>query len=75
MTLAPSSSDNHVVLVEEENRDSYDEEAPLLSIAECRICQEEDSVVALETPCSCNGSLKVIFINDLMFIFVFVYLI
>ncbi|KAI7726766.1 hypothetical protein M8C21_028279 [Ambrosia artemisiifolia] len=39
-------------------RSSSDEKGPLLSVAECRICQEEDSVDALETPCACNGSLK-----------------
>ncbi|XP_076885311.1 uncharacterized protein LOC143534789 [Bidens hawaiensis] len=40
--------------------DVDDEEEPLLLLttAECRICQEEDSVDALETPCACNGSLK-----------------
>ncbi|KAK7362697.1 hypothetical protein VNO77_04817 [Canavalia gladiata] len=27
-------------------------------VVECRICQEEDQVQALETPCSCNGTLK-----------------
>ena len=56
-----SSSSDAVAVVVDESRASYDdEEAPLLSMAECRICQEEDSVDALETPCSCNGSLKVI---------------
>nr|XP_043608362.1 uncharacterized protein LOC122580157 [Erigeron canadensis] len=56
---SPSSSTNAESAVVDENGDSYDdEEAPLLSMAECRICQEEDSVDALETPCSCNGSLK-----------------
>eukprot|EP00249_Psilotum_nudum_P017093 c26154_g1_i1 orf=115-1026(-) len=25
---------------------------------ECRICQEEDDIVNLETPCACSGSLK-----------------
>lgn len=44
----------------DENGPLDDEEAPLLTTAECRICQEEDSVDTLETPCSCNGSLKVI---------------
>ncbi|XP_014507092.1 uncharacterized protein LOC106766841 [Vigna radiata var. radiata] len=38
--------------------DSVDENALLLPLAECRICQEEDSVNNLETPCSCSGSLK-----------------
>ncbi|PWA36373.1 zinc finger, RING-CH-type, Zinc finger, RING/FYVE/PHD-type [Artemisia annua] len=56
----PSSSDAVAVVVDESRASHDDEEAPLLSMAECRICQEEDSVDALETPCSCNGSLKVI---------------
>ncbi|KAF9674449.1 hypothetical protein SADUNF_Sadunf10G0128400 [Salix dunnii] len=34
------------------------EEEPLIQGAECRICQEEDSVSNLENPCACNGSLK-----------------
>lgn len=42
----------------DENGAVDDEEAPLLTTAECRICQEEDSVDTLETPCACNGSLK-----------------
>ncbi|KAE8705370.1 RING/FYVE/PHD zinc finger superfamily protein isoform 2 [Hibiscus syriacus] len=35
-----------------------EEEEPLIQAAECRICQEEDSVENLETPCACSGSLK-----------------
>ncbi|XP_061345829.1 uncharacterized protein LOC133291569 [Gastrolobium bilobum] len=35
-----------------------DEEEPLLQMAECRICQEEDSLNNLESPCACSGSLK-----------------
>ncbi|KAL1317603.1 hypothetical protein HN51_069662 [Arachis hypogaea] len=35
-----------------------DEEEPLIQMAECRICQEEDSVSNLESPCACSGSLK-----------------
>lgn len=35
-----------------------DEEEPLIQMVECRICQEEDSVSNLETPCACSGSLK-----------------
>ncbi|KAL5540662.1 hypothetical protein UlMin_041248 [Ulmus minor] len=38
--------------------DGEDEEAPLIQMAECRICQEEDSIKDLETPCACSGSLK-----------------
>ncbi|KAL1556681.1 hypothetical protein AAHA92_12270 [Salvia divinorum] len=44
-----------VVVVESEDAD---EEAPLIGMGECRICQEEDSVNNLETPCACSGSLK-----------------
>lgn len=38
---------------------SGDESEPLIGNAECRICQEEDLIKNLETPCACNGSLKV----------------
>ena len=31
-----------------------------VEMVECRICQEEDEVLAMEAPCSCNGTLKVI---------------
>ena len=34
------------------------EEEPLLQLVECRICQEEDSIKNLESPCACTGSLK-----------------
>ncbi|KAF3338211.1 E3 ubiquitin ligase SUD1 [Carex littledalei] len=38
---------------------SGDESEPLIgTAAECRICQEEDLIKNLETPCACNGSLK-----------------
>lgn len=40
-----------------EQRDVDDEEEPLIQSVECRICQEEDSVKNLESPCSCSGSL------------------
>jgi len=42
----------------DERREGSDEEEPLIQMAECRICQEEDSVNNLETPCACSGSLK-----------------
>ncbi|CAN1137887.1 Probable E3 ubiquitin ligase SUD1 [Linum perenne] len=38
--------------------DLCDENEPLIQTVECRICQEEDSLVNLETPCACSGSLK-----------------
>ena len=44
----------------ESERGGDDEEEPLIQMAECRICQEEDGVANLETPCACSGSLKVI---------------
>lgn len=47
--------DEKRVLVEEEG----DEQKPLIGRAECRICQEEDSLDKLESPCACSGSLKV----------------
>jgi len=43
-----------VDLVEEDGG----EDEPLIQAAECRICQEEDSIKNLERPCTCNGSLK-----------------
>ncbi|XP_015883472.3 uncharacterized protein LOC107419243 [Ziziphus jujuba] len=38
--------------------DVPEEEEPLIQMAECRICQEEDSIKSLEVPCACSGSLK-----------------
>ncbi|XP_021807579.1 uncharacterized protein LOC110751414 [Prunus avium] len=35
-----------------------EEEEPLIQTAECRICQDEDSISNLESPCACCGSLK-----------------
>lgn len=40
-------------------QDVGSDEEPLIQMAECRICQEEDSFNNLETPCACSGSLKV----------------
>uniref|UniRef100_A0A0D9X877 RING-CH-type domain-containing protein n=1 Tax=Leersia perrieri TaxID=77586 RepID=A0A0D9X877_9ORYZ len=31
---------------------------PLIQTVECRICQEEDNISNLESPCACTGSLK-----------------
>lgn len=42
----------------EENSTGSEEEEPLIQMVECRICQEEDHVKNLETPCACSGSLK-----------------
>lgn len=41
--------------------EGMDEEAPLLTTAECRICQDEDDIGNMESPCACSGSLKVIY--------------
>ncbi|OIT21216.1 PREDICTED: uncharacterized protein LOC109219200 [Nicotiana attenuata] len=44
--------------VEEEGDEVVNEEVPLIGRGECRICQEEDSLDKLESPCACSGSLK-----------------
>ncbi|KAE8673228.1 transcription factor HB29-like [Hibiscus syriacus] len=43
--------DKEVVQGGEDDEDEGDEEDPLIQAAECRICQEEDSIKNLETPC------------------------
>ncbi|XP_020235229.1 uncharacterized protein LOC109815052 isoform X2 [Cajanus cajan] len=35
-----------------------EEEEDLIQMVECRICQEEDTLQNLDTPCACSGSLK-----------------
>ncbi|KAL0447044.1 UNVERIFIED_CONTAM: hypothetical protein Slati_1832300 [Sesamum latifolium] len=50
-----SEDDKVVVVVDSEDAD---EKAPLIGMGECRICQEEDSLKNLESPCGCSGSLK-----------------
>ncbi|XP_051144737.1 uncharacterized protein LOC127260822 [Andrographis paniculata] len=44
------------VAVGVDNEDA-DEQAPLIGMGECRICQEEDSLDNLERPCACSWSL------------------
>ena len=55
----PSSSAAEKVEEDLEQDEGAGEEEPLIQTAECRICQEEDSLKDLETPCACSGSLKV----------------
>lgn len=50
---------------ESEHGDGCNEDEPLIQSVECRICQEEDSVNNLETPCACSGSLKVSLLETL----------
>lgn len=57
----------HTLLAVGESMDS--EEEPLLQMVECRICQEEDSIKNLESPCACTGSLKVHVTNSIFFPF------
>ncbi|KAL0721235.1 hypothetical protein Bca4012_035834 [Brassica carinata] len=52
------SIDDKTVQVEERDVVADEEEEPLIQSVECRICQDEDSVKNLESPCSCSGSLK-----------------
>ncbi|CAM8912848.1 unnamed protein product [Rhodiola kirilowii] len=58
---------DHVVVVvgagaevvdEEVEVEEMGEDEPLIQMVECRICQEEDQIGKLETPCACNGSVK-----------------
>ncbi|XP_042488281.1 uncharacterized protein LOC122068475 [Macadamia integrifolia] len=55
IALAPGSACEDEGVVEHE---VSDEEEPLIQMVECRICQEEDHIKNLETPCACSGSLK-----------------
>lgn len=55
-TIAQSPSMAPAILTVGESM--FSEEEPLLQV-ECRICQEEDSIKNLESPCACTGSLKV----------------
>lgn len=43
----------------QENEGLDGEDDSLIQTAECRICQDEDVIRKLETPCACSGSLKV----------------
>jgi hypothetical protein len=54
----PSSSSTAVAAMAAEVEEEAAENEPLIAMAECRICQEEDSIKSLETPCGCSGSLK-----------------
>ncbi|CAL5074348.1 unnamed protein product [Urochloa decumbens] len=54
--IAHPPSVGHSILAVGESMVS--EEEPLLQMVECRICQEEDSIKNLESPCACIGSLK-----------------
>ncbi|RLM69193.1 uncharacterized protein C2845_PM17G12870 [Panicum miliaceum] len=56
--LAAAASPSAVVDVVDDEEGGGGEEEPLIQAAECRICQEEDSVKNLEKPCACSGSLK-----------------
>ncbi|MQL88023.1 hypothetical protein Taro_020576 [Colocasia esculenta] len=58
-TSGPFSSSGHYVGdVRKVEIDIPEEEEPLIQTVECRICQEEDSIKNLDTPCACSGSLK-----------------
>jgi hypothetical protein len=58
-SAASAASPSAVVDLVDEEEGGGGEEEPLIQAAECRICQEEDSVKNLEKPCACSGSLKV----------------
>eukprot|EP00250_Pteridium_aquilinum_P007734 c17397_g1_i1 orf=415-1323(-) len=46
--------DGNLNIIEETSKPLLEAEAA----GECRICQEEDDIVNLESPCACTGSLK-----------------
>ncbi|KAK6133727.1 hypothetical protein DH2020_032438 [Rehmannia glutinosa] len=50
--------DDKVVVVAVDENEDADEHTLLIGMGECRICQEEDSINNLESPCACSGSLK-----------------
>ncbi|KAL8157251.1 hypothetical protein AgCh_002091 [Apium graveolens] len=54
-SLASSSA---LVALDARIDEANDEEAPLINMAECRICQDEDAISNMESPCNCSGSLK-----------------
>ncbi|CAA7401917.1 unnamed protein product [Spirodela intermedia] len=59
MTAWPSISNIHSAVGEKNVEIGIPvEEEPLIQGVECRICQEEDSIKNLDTPCACSGSLK-----------------
>ncbi|KAJ3677379.1 hypothetical protein LUZ60_003103 [Juncus effusus] len=56
--LQGTMGDHMAINVDPEGKGVNEEESPLINIAECRICQEEDQIKNLESPCACTGSLK-----------------
>ncbi|TMW88119.1 hypothetical protein EJD97_019017 [Solanum chilense] len=59
--IGASSSNSKTMKEKElavEEEEEGNEEVPLIGGAECRICQDEDSLNNLESPCACCGSLK-----------------
>ncbi|WZZ83415.1 hypothetical protein YC2023_103987 [Brassica napus] len=60
-TPVESETPEPFCIMEDNAVDIYEgeaEEDPLVWWGECRICQEESAIKNLESPCSCNGSLK-----------------
>ncbi|KAK4752926.1 hypothetical protein SAY87_021724 [Trapa incisa] len=57
---AADHSSNRAIGVSDDNHEfsEGEEEDPLIQNVECRICQEEENIKNLETPCACAGSLK-----------------
>jgi hypothetical protein len=60
--IAQPPASVHTLLAVGESMDS--EKEPLVPMVECRICQEEDNIKNLESPCACIGSLKVHITNS-----------
>eukprot|EP00250_Pteridium_aquilinum_P016310 c23043_g1_i1 orf=438-1616(-) len=55
---ADGQNGNQVVVAIESGADCSKKAMDSPAFAECRICQEEDDIANLESPCACSGSLK-----------------
>ncbi|XP_015869247.2 uncharacterized protein LOC107406616 isoform X2 [Ziziphus jujuba] len=60
-TSSVESASPGTVALKKKKKSSGEEECSSnkeIEILECRICQEEDEIHAMEAPCACNGTLK-----------------
>ncbi|KAG5143665.1 hypothetical protein JHK82_019360 [Glycine max] len=66
--IIPVSDNGGKVCSSSSSSSSSNKDDDVVVVVECRICQEEDQAQAMEAPCSCNGTLKVVlFIKFLSF--------
>lgn len=68
-TSSVESASPGTVALKKKKKSSGEEECSSnkeIEILECRICQEEDEIHAMEAPCACNGTLKVFCLLDFL---------